>query len=47
VAVVDVAGTYLTADMDEEVFICLRGNIAEVMVKKAPDIDRKYIYVGP
>jgi hypothetical protein len=47
VAIVDVPGAYLTADMDEEVFMCLRGKLAELMVKTAPEIYRKYIYVGP
>jgi hypothetical protein len=42
----DVPGAYLTADMDEEVFMCLRGRLAELMVKTAPEIYRKYIYVG-
>jgi hypothetical protein len=32
--------------MDEEVYMCLRGRLAELMVKTAPDIYRKYIYVG-
>jgi hypothetical protein len=47
VAIVDVPGGYLTVDMDEEVFMCLRGRLAEIMVKTAPEIYRKYIYVGP
>jgi hypothetical protein len=47
VAIVDVPGAYLTADMDEEVFMCIRGKLAELMVKTAPDIYRNYIYVGP
>jgi hypothetical protein len=46
VAIVDVPGAYLTADMDEEVFMCLRGRLAELMVKTSPEIYRKYIYVG-
>jgi hypothetical protein len=46
-AIMDVPGAYLTADMDEEVFMCLRGKLAELMVKTAPEIYRKYIYVGP
>jgi hypothetical protein len=36
VAIVDVPGAYLTADMDEEVFMCLRGRLAELMVNTAP-----------
>jgi hypothetical protein len=47
VAIVDVPGAYITAYMDEEVFMCLRGRLAELMVKTAPEIYRKYIYVGP
>jgi hypothetical protein len=46
VAIVDVPGAYLTADMDEEVCMCLRGRLAELMVKIAPEIYRKYIYLG-
>jgi hypothetical protein len=46
VAIVNVPGAYLTTDMDEEVFMCLRGRLAELMVKTAPEIYRKYIYVG-
>jgi hypothetical protein len=33
--------------MDEEVFICIRGKLAELMVKTAPKIYIKYIYAGP
>jgi hypothetical protein len=36
VAIIDVPGAYLMADMDEEVFMCLRGRLAELMVKTAP-----------
>jgi hypothetical protein len=32
--------------MDEEVFMCLRGRLAELMEKTAPGIYRKYIYMG-
>jgi hypothetical protein len=46
VAIVDVHGAFLTADMYEEVIICIRGRLAELMVKTAPEIYRKYIYVG-
>jgi hypothetical protein len=46
VAIVDVPGAYLTANMDEEVFMCIMGRLAELMVKTAPEIYRKYIYVG-
>jgi hypothetical protein len=47
VAIVDVPGAFLTADMDEEVLMCLRGKIAELMVKTSPEIYRKYVYFGP
>jgi hypothetical protein len=47
VAMVDVPGAYLITDMDEEVFMCLRGKLAELMVQTAPEICRKYVYVGP
>jgi hypothetical protein len=43
VAVVDIPGAYLSADMDEEVIMLLRGRLAELMVKTAPKIYRKYI----
>jgi hypothetical protein len=46
VAIIDVPAAYLTADMDDEVFMRLRGRLAELMVKTAPEIYRKYIYVG-
>jgi hypothetical protein len=44
---VDVPGDFLTADMDEDACMCLRGPIAELMVKNAPEIYRKYVYIGP
>jgi hypothetical protein len=47
VAIVDVPDAYLTADMDEEICMCLRGRLVELMVKTAPEMYRKYIYVGP
>jgi hypothetical protein len=43
VAIVDVPGSFLTADMDKEVTMCLRGRLAELMVKTAPNIYRKFI----
>jgi hypothetical protein len=43
--VVDIPGAYLSADMDEEVIMLLRGRLAELMVKTAPNIYRKYITV--
>jgi hypothetical protein len=44
-AVVDIPGAYLSADIDEEVIMLLRGRLAELMVKTAPNIYRKYITV--
>jgi hypothetical protein len=46
VAIVNVPGAYLTADMHEEVFMCIRGRLVELIVKTAPEIYRKYVYVG-
>jgi hypothetical protein len=43
VAIVDVPGAFLSADMDEEVIMTIRGRLAELMVKAAPNIYRKYI----
>jgi hypothetical protein len=45
VAIVDVPGEFLTADMDEEVIMCLRGRLTELMVKTAPNIYRKFISI--
>jgi hypothetical protein len=45
VAVVNIPGAYLSADMDEELIMLLRGILAELMVKTAPNIYRKYITV--
>jgi hypothetical protein len=45
VAVVDIPGAYLSADMDEEVIMLLRGRLVELMVKTAPNIYRKYMTV--
>jgi hypothetical protein len=43
VAIVDVPGAFLTADMDEEVYMCIRGLLAELMVQTSPGIYWKYI----
>jgi hypothetical protein len=45
VAVVDIPGACLSAAMDEEVIMLLPGRLAEMMVKTAPNIYRKYITV--
>ncbi len=41
VAVVDLSGAFLNADMDNVVHMVLRGRLAELMVKFAPQIYRK------
>jgi hypothetical protein len=33
-AIVDVPGAYMTTDIDEEEVMCLRGRLAELIVKK-------------
>jgi hypothetical protein len=43
VAIVDVPGAFLSADMDEEVIMTIRGRLVELMVKTALNIYRKYI----
>jgi hypothetical protein len=45
VAIVDVPGAFLTADMEEVVYMCLRGKMCELMVKTAPEIYRKYVFI--
>jgi hypothetical protein len=43
VAIVDVPAAFLSADMDEGDIMTIRGRLAELMVKAAPNIYRKYI----
>jgi hypothetical protein len=43
VVVVDVPGAFLSVDMDEEILMTLRGRLAELTVKAAPNIYGKYI----
>jgi len=43
VAIADVPGAFLTADMDEVVHMVLRGKLAELMAKAVPQIYRKYV----
>jgi hypothetical protein len=43
VAIVYVPVACLTSDMDKEVIMCLRGRLAELMVKTAPNMYRKFI----
>ena len=38
VAVVDIPGAYLSADMDDEVHMVFRGTLAELIVAADPDI---------
>jgi hypothetical protein len=45
VAIVEVPGAFLAAAMDEEMIMCLRGRLAELMVKTAPNIYRKFISI--
>ena len=47
VAVVDLPGAYLSADMDdeEEVLMVLRGPLAELMALTAPQVYRKFVTV--
>ena len=42
-AIVDIPGAYLSSDMDEEVHLCLRGRMSEMMVKIAPEVYAKYV----
>eukprot|EP00957_Ditylum_brightwellii_P210033 15364497-Ditylum_brightwellii.AAC.6 len=46
VATTDIPGTYLSADMDDYVIMVLEGKSAELMVKTAPSIYRKYLGMG-
>ena len=46
VAVIDLPGAFLNAHMDEVVHMVLRGKLAELMVKFAPQIYRKYVTLG-
>jgi hypothetical protein len=43
VAILDVLGAFLSADMDEEVIMTIWGRLAELMVKAARNIYIKYI----
>lgn len=46
-AVVDLPGAYLFADMDDVVHMVMQGKLAELMAETAPKIYRKYISYGP
>jgi len=44
VAVTDIPGAFLHADMEEDVHMLLEGTIAELIVKLEPSLYRKYIW---
>jgi hypothetical protein len=44
VAVTDIPGAFLHADMEDDVHMLLEGNIAELIVKLDPTLYRKYIW---
>jgi len=46
VAVIDLPGAFLNAELDEVVHMVLRGKLAKLMVKFAPQIYRKYVTLG-
>ena len=48
-AVVDLPGTYLSDNMDdeEEVLMVMRGDLAEMMALAAPEVYRKYVAITP
>ena len=43
VAVVDLIGEYLSADMDDEVHVVFRGTIAEMMAAADPELYRPFV----
>ena len=43
VAVLDIKNTFLQADNDEIINMCLRGKLAEMMVRIDPTLYRKYV----
>jgi hypothetical protein len=45
VTIVDVPAAFLTAYMGEVVYMCLRGKRCKLMVKTAPEIYRKYVFI--
>ena len=44
-AIVDVTKDLLTIDQDELIKMTLRGNLAELMIKNAPEVYRKYVVI--
>ena len=43
VAVVDIAGAYLSVDMDDEVYVVFRGTLSEMMVAANPELYRPFV----
>ena len=43
VAVVEIPGAYLSADMDDEVHIVFRGTLSEIMVASDPSLYRPFV----
>ena len=39
----DVPSTFVNSDVDEEVIMVLKGDLAEMMIQVAPDVYRKYV----
>jgi hypothetical protein len=46
VVIVDMPSAFLTVNMDQEVYMCIRVRLSELMVQTAPEIYRKYVTVG-
>ena len=44
-AIVDVPRDLLTKDQDEVINMTFRGKIAEIMIKTAPEVYRKYFII--
>jgi hypothetical protein len=45
VACFDIPGAFLHTDLDEDITVILKGRLAKLMVKVAPNLYRKYISV--
>ncbi len=41
----NVPSTFVNADMDEDVLMLLKGELAEMMIQIAPQVYRKYVLV--
>jgi len=44
IAVTDIPGAFLHADMDQDIHMLLEGTIAELIVELEPKLYRKYIW---